>query len=86
MSYIKQTEKALNMLRGLPRISLANIRDNPGARKPPHIGRGKVGGKTHGHGQKGSKARQNYMRLGYETGNFPFYRRFPMEPYYKNHQ
>lgn len=25
------------------------------------------------------------MRLGYETGNTPFYIRFPYEPYYKGH-
>lgn len=25
------------------------------------------------------------MRLGYETGNTPFYTRFPYEPYYKGH-
>lgn len=25
------------------------------------------------------------MRLGYETGNTPFYLRFPFEPYYKGH-
>lgn len=86
MSYIKYTEKALNMLRGLPRIQINNLRDNPGANKKFRRGRGIHGGKTHGAGQKGSLARMNYTRLGYETGNFPFYRRFPMEPYYKNHQ
>lgn len=48
MSYIKNTEKALNMLRGLPRISLGNIRDNPGSRKPPGRGRAQHGGDTHG--------------------------------------
>lgn len=86
MSYIKNTEKALNILRGLPRITLGNIRDNPGANRKEKRGRGQHGGKTSGYGQKGSGQRQNYMRLGYETGNFPFYRRFPQEFYYKNHQ
>lgn len=86
MSYIKHTEKALNLMRGLPRMTLSNIRDNPGANRQTRRGHGIHGGKTHGHGHKGSKQRQNYMRLGYETGNFPFYRRFPLEPYYKNHQ
>lgn len=33
----------------------------------------------------GQKDRQNYMALGYETGNFPFYKRPPFEPYYKDH-
>jgi hypothetical protein len=26
------------------------------------------------------------MRVGYETGNIPFYLRFGYEPYYKGHQ
>lgn len=86
MSYIKHTEKALNLLRGLPRVSLANIRDNPGSRKPNKRGRGQHGGMKHGCGNKGSGQRQNYMRLGYETGNFPFYLRFPKEHYYANHR
>lgn len=33
MSHISTTEKALKMLRNLPRVSLANIRDNPGSRQ-----------------------------------------------------
>lgn len=87
MSYIKNTEKGLKILRGLPRVSLANLRDNPGAHKANNQrGRAQHGGDKHGAGNKGSGQRQNYMRLGYETGNFPFYRRFPLEPYYKNHQ
>jgi len=28
-----QSEKALNLLRFLPRVSLANIRDNPGSKR-----------------------------------------------------
>lgn len=49
-------------------------------------GRGQHGGDKHGAGNKGSGQRQNFMRLGYETGNTPFYTRFPYEPYYKGHQ
>lgn len=49
-------------------------------------GRGQHGGDYHGDGNKGSKQRQNHLRLGYETGNNPFYLRFPWEPYYKGHQ
>lgn len=41
------------------------------------------GGDKHGGGEKG---RQNFMRIGYETGNTPFYTRFSYEPYYKGHQ
>ncbi|CAK1549987.1 unnamed protein product [Leptosia nina] len=79
------TEKALTMLRSLPRVSLGNIRDNPGYKKNPKRGRGQHGGDKHGAGNKGSGQRQNYMRLGYETGNNPFYLRMPHEHYYKGH-
>jgi len=76
---------ALSMLRVLPRLSIANIRDNPGSRKKSERGRGQHGGNKHGAPQKGSGQRQNYMRVGYETGNTPFYLRFSKEPYYKGH-
>lgn len=46
------TEKALQMLRSLPRVSIANIRDNPGSRKPSSRGRGQHGGDFHGNGNK----------------------------------
>lgn len=48
MSYIKHTEKALKLIRGLPRVSMMNIRDNPGAKKQSRRGRGQHGGNTHG--------------------------------------
>ncbi|KAJ2953694.1 hypothetical protein O0L34_g1311 [Tuta absoluta] len=79
------TEKSLSMLRSLPRISLANIRDNPRSRITQERGRAQHGGDKHGAGNKGSGQRQNYMRLGYETGNNPFYLRVPQEPYYRGH-
>ncbi|XP_050307204.1 39S ribosomal protein L15, mitochondrial [Anthonomus grandis grandis] len=79
------TDKALNILRMLPRVSLANIRDNPGSKLGPKRGRGQHGGTKHGHGNKGSGQRQNFMRIGYETGNTPFYMRFIKEQYYKGH-
>ncbi|CAH1108925.1 unnamed protein product [Psylliodes chrysocephalus] len=79
------TEKALSLLRYLPRVCLANIRDNPGAKKKSRRGRAQHGGDYHGAGNKGSNQRQNFMRIGYETGNNPFYLRFPHEPYYKGH-
>ncbi|KAJ8726426.1 hypothetical protein PYW07_001124 [Mythimna separata] len=79
------TEKSLSMLRSLPRISLGNIRDNPNCRKPAKRGRAQHGGDKHGAGNKGSGQRQNFMRLGYETGNNPFYLRVPQEHYYRGH-
>ncbi|KAK7789728.1 hypothetical protein R5R35_007295 [Gryllus longicercus] len=78
-------DTALNLLRKLPRVTLSNIKDNPGSKKKPKRGRAQHGGDKHGAGNKGSGQRQNYMRLGYETGNNPFYLRFQMEPYYKGH-
>ncbi|XP_041968200.1 39S ribosomal protein L15, mitochondrial [Aricia agestis] len=79
------TEKSLAMLRSLPRISIANIRDNLGAKQNVKRGRAQHGGDKHGAGNKGSGQRQNYMRLGYETGNNPFYLRMPNEHYYRGH-
>lgn len=78
-------EKALTMLRTLPRVGIYNIAPNPGFVKRSKRGRGQHGGDTHGAGNKGSLARQNYMRMGYETGNNPYYLRFPSEPYYVGH-
>jgi large subunit ribosomal protein L15 len=79
------TEKALSLLRYLPRVCLANIRPSPGSKSCKKRGRAQHGGDKHGAGNKGSGQRQNFMRLGYETGNNPFYLRFPHEPYYKGH-
>ncbi|XP_045470135.1 39S ribosomal protein L15, mitochondrial [Harmonia axyridis] len=81
----KSADKALSLLRYLPRVCLGNIRNNPGANKKSTRGRAQHGGDTHGDGNKGSGQRQNFMRLGYETGNNPFYLRFPHEAYYRNH-
>ncbi|XP_053983741.1 39S ribosomal protein L15, mitochondrial [Hylaeus volcanicus] len=76
---------ALSMLRTLPRVCLSNLRGNPGSTKPSKRGRGQHGGNKHGAGNKGSGQRQNFLRIGYETGNNPFYLRFGFEPYYKGH-
>lgn len=78
-------DKALKMLRTLPRVQIGNIRPNPNSKQNDKRGRGQHGGDKHGAGNKGSGQRQNFMRLGYETGNTPFYLRFPYEPYYKGH-
>uniref|UniRef100_A0A1B6K8J4 Large ribosomal subunit protein uL15m n=1 Tax=Graphocephala atropunctata TaxID=36148 RepID=A0A1B6K8J4_9HEMI len=78
------SEVALAMLRSLPRVSLGNLPKYLNS-KTHKRGRAQHGGDKHGSGNKGSGQRQNYMRLGYETGNNPFYLRFPNEPYYKGH-
>lgn len=79
------SEIALAMLRNVPRLALNNLRNNPKAPKRSKRARGQYGGDKHGCGNKGSGQRQNWMRLGYETGNNPFYLRFPLEPYYKGY-
>ncbi|ALC45104.1 mRpL15 [Drosophila busckii] len=79
------SDKALKLLRTLPRVQIGNLRPNPNSKKPDKRGRAQHGGDKHGAGNKGSGQRQNFMRLGYETGNQPFYLRFPYEPYYKGH-
>lgn len=75
-------DRALKLLRTLPRVQIGNIRDNPYSKRNGTRGRGQHGGDSHG---EGHKSHQNYMRLGYETGNTPFYIRFPYEPYYLGH-
>ncbi|XP_063701243.1 large ribosomal subunit protein uL15m [Culicoides brevitarsis] len=82
MASKQTTEKALDLLRFLPRVSLGNLRPNPNARAKTHRGRGQHGGDKHG---EGSGVHQNYMRLGYATGQNPFFCRFTYEPYYKRH-
>uniref|UniRef100_A0A1A9WH57 Large ribosomal subunit protein uL15m n=1 Tax=Glossina brevipalpis TaxID=37001 RepID=A0A1A9WH57_9MUSC len=81
----ESADRALKMLRTLPRVQIGNLRPNPNSKKSAKRGRAQHGGDKHGAGNKGSGQRQNYMRLGYETGNNPFYLRFPHEPYYKGH-
>lgn len=84
-NFRESADIALKMLRSLPRVQIGNIRPNPNSKQPSKRGRGQHGGDKHGAGNKGSGQRQNFMRLGYETGNTPFYLRFPHEPYYKGH-
>uniref|UniRef100_T1IRT1 Large ribosomal subunit protein uL15m n=1 Tax=Strigamia maritima TaxID=126957 RepID=T1IRT1_STRMM len=76
-------QRALDLLRVLPRVTLGNVKGS--AKNKQANRKTQRGSKTHGSGSKGSKARQNFMRVGYETGNNPFYLRFPREPYYENH-
>ncbi|KAM7358742.1 mitochondrial ribosomal protein L15 [Cochliomyia hominivorax] len=86
MPHMRETaDKALKMLRTLPRVQIGNLRPNPNSKQNDKRGRAQHGGDKHGAGNKGSGQRQNFMRLGYETGNTPFYIRFPYEPYYKGH-
>jgi len=77
-------EKALRLLRHLPRVSLSNIK-HPMPRPPGQRKRGQHGGDTHGSGNKGAKAHQTFVRAGFEAGNTPFYLRIPKESPYRGH-
>ena len=59
-------------------LKLHHLRPAPGARTAKtRLGRGEASkGKTAGRGTKGTKAR-NTMRLGFEGGQMPLYRRVP---------
>ncbi|CAH9106108.1 unnamed protein product [Cuscuta europaea] len=68
-----------HILRAYSLLSLNDLRDNKGARKPNTrkgrgIGSGK--GKTAGRGHKGQKARGT-MKFGFEGGQTPLRRRLP---------
>ncbi|XP_078254681.1 large ribosomal subunit protein uL15m [Rhinoraja longicauda] len=76
----------LDLLRCLPRVSLANLRPNPGAKKKEkRRGRGIHGGKKSGRGHKGQTQRGNRPRLGFEGGQTPFYIVIPKYGYNKGH-
>ncbi|XP_051878795.1 39S ribosomal protein L15, mitochondrial [Pristis pectinata] len=76
----------LELLRRLPRVSLANLRPNPGAKKrEKRRGRGIHGGKKSGRGHKGQTQRGNRPRLGFEGGQTPFYIVIPKYGYNKGH-
>jgi len=59
-------------------LKLHHLRPAPGAHKTKtRVGRGEASkGKTAGRGTKGTKAR-NTVRLGFEGGQMPLYRRVP---------
>ncbi|XP_032875627.1 39S ribosomal protein L15, mitochondrial [Amblyraja radiata] len=76
----------LDLLRRLPRVSLANLRPNPGAKKKEkRRGRGMHGGKKSGRGHKGQTQRGNRPRLGFEGGQTPFYIVIPKYGYNQGH-
>ncbi|KAB0364263.1 hypothetical protein FD754_008419 [Muntiacus muntjak] len=68
---------ALDLLRALPRVSLANLRPNSGSRKPERRRRGQRRGRKCGRGHKGERQRGTRPQLGFEGGQTPFYLRIP---------
>ncbi|XP_025778362.1 39S ribosomal protein L15, mitochondrial [Puma concolor] len=68
---------ALDLLRALPRVSLANLKPTPGSRKAERRRRGQRRGRKCGRGHKGERQRGTRPRLGFEGGQTPFYIRIP---------
>ncbi|KAK1797459.1 hypothetical protein P4O66_008313 [Electrophorus voltai] len=78
--------KTLDVVKNLPRITLANLRPNPGARQnAKRRGRGMHGGNRSGRGHKGERQRGNRPRLGFEGGQTPFYLIIPKYGYNEGH-
>uniref|UniRef100_A0A8C5PBK0 Large ribosomal subunit protein uL15m n=1 Tax=Leptobrachium leishanense TaxID=445787 RepID=A0A8C5PBK0_9ANUR len=75
-----------DLLKGLPRVTLANLGPNPGARhREKRRGRGIHGGRKCGRGHKGQRQRGNRPRLGFEGGQTPFYLRIPKYTFNEGH-
>ncbi|KAB0361968.1 hypothetical protein FD754_006124 [Muntiacus muntjak] len=70
---------ALDLLRALPRVSLANLRPNPGSRKLERRRRGQR------RGRKGERQRGTQLRLGFEGGQTPFCLRIPKHGFNEGH-
>lgn len=79
------TEKALQVLRHLPRVKISNLRDTPGSN---YVTKDMM---TRGPRQRvlwkrdGRKQHMGWPRLGYEGGQTPFYLKIPMENYNERH-
>nr|XP_033789547.1 39S ribosomal protein L15, mitochondrial [Geotrypetes seraphini] len=77
---------ARDLLHSLPRVSLINLRPNPGAKhREKRRGRGIHGGGKSGRGHKGQGQRGTRPRLGFEGGQTPFYLVIPKYGYNVGH-
>uniref|UniRef100_A0A8C0W015 Large ribosomal subunit protein uL15m n=1 Tax=Castor canadensis TaxID=51338 RepID=A0A8C0W015_CASCN len=77
--------RSLDLLRALPRVCLANLKPNPGSRKPERRPRGRRRGRKCGRGHKGERQRGTRPRLGFEGGQTPFYIRIPKYGFNEGH-
>ncbi|XP_070115005.1 LOW QUALITY PROTEIN: large ribosomal subunit protein uL15m-like [Equus caballus] len=78
--------RALDLLRTLPRVSLANLKPNPGSRKLERRPRGRRRGRRCGRGtDKGERQRGTRPRLGFEGGQTPFYIQIPKYGFNEGH-
>ncbi|KAL3187904.1 hypothetical protein MRX96_000520 [Rhipicephalus microplus] len=79
------TEKALKILRYLPRVNIGNLRDTPGSN---YVTKSMLpaGPRLRAMWKKdGAKHHMRWARLGYEGGQTPFYLKIPMENYNEKH-
>ena len=76
---------ALDLLRALPHVSLANLRLNPGSRKLERRRRGQRRGRKFGRGHKGERQRGARPLLGFEGGQTPFYLQNPKYGFNEGH-
>ena len=76
---------ALDLLRALPPVSLANLRPSPGSRKPERRRRGQRRGRKCGRGHEGERQRGTRPRLGFEGDQTPFYLRIPKYGFNEGH-
>ncbi|XP_030253418.1 large ribosomal subunit protein uL15m [Sparus aurata] len=78
--------KAIDVLQTLPRITLANLRPEPGSKQEDRRrGRGQHGGNRSGRGHKGERQRGTRPRLGFEGGQTPFYLSIPKYGFNEGH-
>ncbi|CAL1531114.1 unnamed protein product [Lymnaea stagnalis] len=77
----KVTEKALNLIKSLPRVAISNVKDLPGTLYKKKTNRS-AGRKKKGRGDKGQGARGTLDPLGYEGGQRPLIDAVPSEKYY----
>uniref|UniRef100_A0A8C6W8P1 Mitochondrial ribosomal protein L15 n=1 Tax=Nannospalax galili TaxID=1026970 RepID=A0A8C6W8P1_NANGA len=76
---------SLDLLGALPRVSLANLKPNPGSRKLERRPRDRRRGRKCGRGHKGERQRGTRPRLGFEGGQTPFYLRIPKYGFNEGH-
>jgi len=79
----KGIDKALKIVRDMPRVSLSNIQPLPNTTSKGLQLRGRY---NHGRmGHKGQTQHRTLPPLGFEGGNVPWFKKQPMEPYYADY-
>jgi len=79
----KGVERALKIVRNMPRVCLNNIRPLPNTNCKGVLLRGRSHNRKMGH--KGQTEHRTLPPLGFEGGAVPWYKKQPLEPYYKEY-